>query len=1307
MYNLEGVQNEIQEEINAEEIQQTETPVTDDTEANVGQSPTGIAEPPVDQETPEEAAASAQPEANQNEGLITQVGNFLSNAMDAPANFANQITGGLIPSADEQKQAFMDAGPVGEAIVGGGEGIEAGLLAPATLAGRLTNQDTPWSRTPEILKDHPLGETMFQIMEVATPTLVLGGLAGTAAAGGTALVAESALETGLQDNADDLIAGRQIARGFGEIADYLGFDGGQLTRDIIEGQKPEAKVINAVVGFAQNLGINFGINQVMKKFFPNANVVDEATEASVKLAPDGKTVEQVAEGVDNVQTPNYRPDHEPHEAMDIDTAVPVGRPSEGFTYVSPDNLRRELVRRGLDDEGLTSAQRSYFTNYKALADNEGIQRVIREVTKTLEKLPDFSEDLGQATLRASEWWNANKSLIDDNLDDLAANFADPKSGMTRPLDNWTPGGTAYAVGKEALTESLGTTSSGFITGAIIGEELGVRIQKQASMLLNLDEQKIDFTDAMDLFIDLQDAANQFFVPLRRAKRQWAVEGYAQQRQTINSLKDANVKSSRIKPSQSALVPSRELTSIKLDENDAGKTMKELWESAKEGDMDALETLKAYVGYIAHSDPRASMSQVENLTGILKDELLKGNTAAIGRLHYASMLSRISTQVVSLSSGLIRSTFEPAALAVDGAMRRNMGQAMYGLGQLWGGMTHMQDHFNTMIKAFQQNAPVNPGTKFANSYQSLAQQQLDLKQRFKGAIAEAEKAGEDTTSLVLSYHTQMMSLNPQINGPMRVLMTADEGFKSVVATQHATGRAWRKIFEQNAMLDEAKKKLIFKEEFDRVYSEGIETGKITDAEVLQDAKTLSFQRDIHTDKGGSIIGNLTDGAFEQLHQASARNGLFRVFQPFARVAWDINEQSLMVLGGSTPLSRWAAAQMPRYKAVLEGTDEVAKIRYRSMMSAGAITGMSAVGLAVSGNMTGFNSGGLPPQSIKIGTNRDGTDRWISYSRLEPYAATLSIISDAVNSFRYGAISRQEYDKVISEVTTTFGLAFTDKSFMQGMFQMSQLLSLKNYNERSGNKIAEFIGGFSPAILRMIGEKIQPYQTIGSGENGWEDTVASFSRRAFGGVGLPVMYNQYTGQPIPRTGVMSDPATHMNAVGAAMLQEVVPGRVTTFNNDPAQKFMRQVGFQIDEESGIKKYNGVKLSMQEQSILSKDMHDFGKLNLRLTRFANNEGKTLWNRYQKLMEKTPKDAREAEYNDRQKERILTTIRSRLRSIHVDAKKEAIGSGRLSTNEDFRNKVLGNTMSKSPNPSAEARSVAMTEVEALINWQKGQTQVS
>ena len=73
----------------------------------------------------------------------------------------------------------------------------------------------------------------------------------------------------------------------------------------------------------------------------------------------------------------------------------------------------------------------------------------------------------------------------------------------------------------------------------------------------------------------------------------------------------------------------------------------------------------------------------------------------------------------------------------------------------------------------------------------------------------------------------------------------------------------------------RQKEIFNEEFKKVYSEGIETGKITDAEVLEDAKMLSFQRDIHTDRAGSPVGNMVDGAFNQLHEASARNGLFRV------------------------------------------------------------------------------------------------------------------------------------------------------------------------------------------------------------------------------------------------------------------------------------------------------------------------------------------------------------------------------------------------------------------------------------------------
>jgi hypothetical protein len=1338
---VEGIEEEQREEIRNAEAVQTDDPNQD---ATVVQEPATPPPPEATaQEQIQEAAAEAQPQ-QADEGIITQGGEWIQknliqgglvkDAVNAAAAGLNQITpegplkgitqgiDDFVLSQDEinanMEQQIKERGESDDPaqqiranvlsnLMGIERGSQAGVMAPATIAGRVAGQDTPWSRAPEILKDHPMGDTLFQLTEVLVPTLLTAGVAGPVA-GPVGLIGESALETALQDNTDDLIAGRTIAANLGQLADYLGYDGAEVTRDLIEGRKPEAVVMMNVVGFMQNLGINFGANKVMAKFFPNA-VSDEAV-AAAKLSPDGKDVKAVQEALDDVQEPPYRADYEPHEVMDVDSQVMANRPSAGNTYVSTDALRAELLRKnGLGEDGLTAANRHYFSNYKSLSDNIGIQRTIDEVTKGLEMLPDFSEDLGRVVIRASEWWNANKSLIDDNIGDLVQNFAKADGGMVRAVDEkWAISGEAYSGSiKSNLRDKLGTTASGNIVAAIIGEEMGVRIQKNAMAILNLDEAGIDFTQQMDNFIALQDTANNFFVPLRRSKRQWATEGYSQQRGTINQLKDANVKSSRIKPEDASIYgPGRDFETIKMDEDDVGATMAELWDKAKGGDADALDTLKAYVGYIAYADPKSVMSQVDNLGGQLAKDLLKGTTSGIGKLHYASMLSRVATQVVSISSGLIRTTFEPVSLIVDSLARRDKDTLFYGLGQFWGGMVHMQDHMNVVLKSFKENKPINPGTKFSRSYADLRTQQLDLDRNYKGALREYEKLGKDTTPLTLSYLTQMAAINPQVQGPMRMLMASDEGFKSVAATQHATGRAWRRIAQEGAYLDEAKKAKILNEEFKRVYSEGIQTGKITDAEVLEDAKMLSFQRDIHTDRAGWAGGNLVDGAFNQLHEASSRNGLFRVFQPFARISWDVNEQSLITFGGSTPLSRWGVAQMPRYKAIINGTDDVAKIRMRSMLAAGQLTAMSAVGLAMTGNITGFNSGGQPRQSIRI----PGTDKWISYARLEPYAATLSIIADAVNSFKYGAISRQEYSKVLSEMTMTFGLAFTDKTMFQGMFQMSRLLQIKNYNEKSGSTVADFLGGFSPAVLRMVAEKVQPYKTIGSGENAIEDSVAAFSRRAFGGIGLPIHYDSYTGKPIPRTGTMSDPENYGAAVGSAMLQEFVPGRVVTYDpKDPIKNYMKKVGFKIDEATGLKKYKGQRLSGNEQSILSKDMYDYGKLGATMKRFTTGEGARLWNKYEKLMARSGKGdtPEENEKIEARKERTLNTIKQRLRDIHIDAKERAIMEGRLGKDPDFRNKMLDKFVSQSESLPAYTDQDETNPAMNLINWMNGSQQTA
>ena len=147
-------------------------------------------------------------------------------------------------------------------------GMEGGIALPFTLAGRLANQKTPWADPPATLKDSPLGETIFEIAQVVTPTLLFGGVGGKGAltTGTTGLVIESGIETVTQDAADDLIAGRFLATRFGKIADSLGYDGDKLAIDMIEGKNFRGQAFVAVVGFLQNFGINGTVNKFVDSF---------------------------------------------------------------------------------------------------------------------------------------------------------------------------------------------------------------------------------------------------------------------------------------------------------------------------------------------------------------------------------------------------------------------------------------------------------------------------------------------------------------------------------------------------------------------------------------------------------------------------------------------------------------------------------------------------------------------------------------------------------------------------------------------------------------------------------------------------------------------------------------------------------------------------------------------------------------------------------------------------------------------------------------------------------------------------------
>ena len=1279
------------------------------------------------QESIQEAAATAEPQANDNTGIVTQAGEAFGNLLNAPGDALNAVAAGLnqitpegagplkqatqflddnIYGSEEYTEKLAQSSPAGAALAGGIEGTKAGLSSPFTIAGRLTNQDTPWSRAPAMIKDNDIAETVFNIAEIVVPTAVIGvATAGTgvpaALSGGTALVAESALETGLQDNVDDLILGRQLAAGMGQVAEYMGMDGAELTRDLIEGRKPETKLFNATVGFLQNLGINFGVNKIMAKFFPD--VPNPPTDVEVRAGQiTGKSGEEVQQSVSNVTQRAYTDAIEMDEAADVDSVVVKSLPSEGNVAVNSDAMVSEMLRPAADEDALTSSQRSYFSNYKPLAEEQSIQRVIDETTLTLQRLPDFPEDMKVMVNRAKEFWNANAELLDDDLPKLVDNFFDPKKGLVKGIDpRWNIGSDAFKASLEDVQQRMGVTHSGFIVGAAIGEELGIQIQKASLEALNLDKAGKDFSAAIENLIDLQDVANMFFVPIRRSKREWAVTGMSQQLNEMKALKNADIQpqvksKTRKAPTQSDSfdTPFRDLTTIKKDYADPGMTLREMWDlarSGEEGSEEALSTLKYYLNYISYTDPRSVMKQVDNLTDVMSNQVARGVKDSISNIHYAFMLSGPASQTAAAVSGITRSIIEPASLMAEGVITGDKKQTMRGFGQLVGGFVHMGDATDMMVRAFKQGMPLNSGVKVEGSSAiGLAKKQAEIMHKYEGLIARAQSQNKNTLGLVIAKNLELFGQNKYLNGFTRMLMASDEFFKGTYAFQTAYGRAYENWLTKGDLKPENLPKLI-NGELGRTFKRGIESGVITDSEVLEGAKRMTFQADIPNDQYNNVI----DNAFLGLQNMSHSNAIGRFFLPFTRMSYAALEASLVTFSGMTPMTRWAMSESPRYKAILNGTDDVAKAQLQSMFAAGQLMSISGIGLSAMGMMTGNNveGSGLPPTSFIIPAMNEQGYIAIDYSRIEPYATTLAIMSDAVNSFRYGAISRHEYDKIVGEVAYSFGMAFTNKPFLQGLFKMSQILNIKNMNENYATQLTGMIASAaSPALLKTAISIVQPYQTVVGGDNMIETIGSAAATAGLRGAGMPTFYDQYTGKSIPRTSTaFGDGTNYWAAVGGSILGLFAPGKVVSVDKDNYVKTnLREIGWENDNESSIKQYKGIKLSLDEQSILSKDLHDYGKLSEKLTLFFKGPGGKAIKKWRKLQEQGENDKALV---------VLNKIRQNVRSIHTKAKQDAVRYGRLGKNEEFLNKNIEDKLAFGTPPP---QSSPVTQAQALVNWYNG-----
>ena len=1166
-------------------------------------------------------------------GLNALTGDTILSGVDDFWKGSEEAQKGKLEKAekDAERDASGEMGGVEKALYrtsnvleGVGAGMEGGIALPATILARLTNQATPWADPPEVLKQSPLGKLAFEIAQVLTPTLLTRGVAaayGAPAAGsgiGSALM-ESGIETASQDSFEDLVAGRSLAGKFGELADSLGMDGAQLTRDLIEGKTFESQAFTAVIGFFQNLGINFVPGKVLEKIGNStgkkvvANPLEEKVAKVLKQDPD-TTVKQLNDRYE----PNYTPDAEPSDAVDINsTVLTVKSASPDNPWISEPGMVAEILRKkGIAQDGFDDAQRNFFTNWEAITTKKSYQSSLQLATNTLKKLVDFPTDLKIATDRGLYMFNQIKQSLDlDDFDNAARIF---REGSTTPLNTST--NSADIPDEIFLREFAITDRDALATAGLIGEELGVRLKKAATQANNLEGLGIDFTNAVENLLELQDKTALFMIPLRRGKRIWSVEGTIQTTEQLDKLRDADVSSilKKVDPI-SAEAPSRMFERIKGVDGAEKNTVRELYDQYKAGDVASGQTLKAYINAVAYSDPRTVLFNVVDLTKTLTDNVKRGNNDAVRALTYASRLSRLGTQTAANLNTILLTVGDPIGNMLSGVKagykNNDWSESAYGLGTFVGGLEGAQDGLNAFIRSVRTNEQFvkQGGQRFDADVKNLKQQQQILEENYKGATKRLNDLNASTGekfSLWLSYAMQTIANDPIVGYGARLLMAADEGMTVIRGAQIARGRAFQEAVQTGTFSNKKELQRLIKVNNDKIFLEGKRTGKIVDGEVLQSARKLTFTSQINelgSDleiKGWGAVGNLVDNAFQALEDKAKDSAFWNLVSPFTRVTYE----SLEAVARYDPIG-FTRKLHPRYKAILAGDyGDTAMLQLKSNIAQGQLFTISAIGLAYFGLTTGENSGNMPKRSIIIpapGTSKGYVA--LSYARLEPYATIIATTTDFVQGMRDEVITMGQYEKFVENMVISLGMSLIDKSFMDGMQKMVQLLDTNRM--LSGNAapaVAGFTGNFVPRIADMIGDFSIPYKSLaGNDESGLVSFLENLSKSSFGGAGLPSDYDIYTGKKIPKGATIGDSDNYWAAVGGSIISELgwTGNAVDAAATNKVRNKLDEIGYKPKTGTYFRQVNSIPLNSQETSDLKRGMHEYGKLSQRLKRFFNSD--------------------------------------------------------------------------------------------------------
>ena len=841
----------------------------------------------------------------------------------------------------------------------------------------------------------------------------------------------------------------------------------------------------------------------------------------------GKEVEEVEVKVldDVTQRPQDR-FHEPHEQMEVDTDVQVSKPSEGNSVISDEAFVQQAIKldpdspgirqaAGLAADGLTDTQRSYFTNYSGITDRKYVAKAIEELTRNITRLKDFPDDYNKMASHVATWWKDNYELMGPDFGEVIRrayrDFSlplDPKVSRQGLDDLGIPW-------ERQIREQLGLTAEGLGAYSMLLEEGGIRYSKLATTLKNLEANGIDFTDVMETFVSFSEKLDLVAIPLRRAKRYWGLSGHSQQklfqesvmredpyrsftRRRANKLEDPhfNVDFEEL---------NRKGASVVHDDNHF-ESVRDLWSRYKDGDLDAGNTLKAYIEYVSHTNPRKSYGNIVNLTDVLQKELSKGNTDARKNLFYAQMLHTAGPQTASAASSIAQVISEPIGHLFSPIMlgqlnKSGVREMLYGMGQFSGLLSGLNQGRKAAMRMIFDGKLTNSPQRIELNATNFKDKQEQIKNLTAGALRELENDKSLSTAerafkrirIAYNYHLQVASMHPVVQAGTRFLTAQDQMLMITKAHQEASARGFVKAFDDGKITGLGDKENIsgyIKYELDNIFEDGIRHGVITDGEVLEAAKGITMQRSIPTEAEvrqfrpqGSPLEKLAlaDNFFRTLDSASKDDPIFRYFNPFVRVGYNFNDQLMRGLYGQVSVIPGAAQLFPKYQAILRGEmGAVAEMQLKSQVAYTRLAFMGNVGMALNGLSTGYNPPeGMPRESFIVPA--PWTDKGyyaISHARLQPFSAGISLTADVVQAFQRGLMTLADYQREMTGILTSFAASSLDQTFFQGFQKMTETFNLEMISKGTWSKsLADvYIAVPNPlALTREWFNVIQPYST----------------------------------------------------------------------------------------------------------------------------------------------------------------------------------------------------------------------------------------